>query len=261
MKKLQTTGKYKLDVLVDDDWADRLRYARLYGLPARDQPGIFYVTVVLPGGRADFLSRVIMQPPPGMEVDHLDYDPLNNTRVNLFVCTPAQNRQRRRYAPGESGFIGVHADTRNGLDFYRAHLKVSGKRIDLGRSDTPDGAAQVYNAGARKFYGEHARVNLPDEMLSLEEAREKYKRGVRAGRRRTRPEKASGRSRGGVPVLDAHQVAEVLDRLGRGEKAGTLAKEYRVSWPVITKVKNGTYPVAPESQPASRRRTVQVRAA
>ena len=182
MKTLQTTGKYKLSVQVDDDWADRLQFARLYGVPGKRE-GDFYVSVVLPGGRAEFLSRLIMQPPPGMQVDHLDYDPLNNTRANLWVCTPAQNMQRSRFAPGKSGFIGVAVSRGAAGVFYRAHIKVNRKRVDLGRSATPDGAARIYDAGARHFYGPHARVNFPGEpVTSLDDARTLYARNARRGR-------------------------------------------------------------------------------
>jgi hypothetical protein len=182
MRVLQTTGKYKLDVQVDDDWADKLQFARIYGVPGK-RAGDFYVSVLVPGGQPEFLSRVIMQPPPGMEVDHLDYDPLNNTRANLWVCTPAQNSQRRRYAPGRSGFIGVAVAGKGTDVFYRAHIKVTGKRVDLGRSATPEGAARIYDAGARHFYWPNARVNFPAEpVLSIEDARLRFARNARRGR-------------------------------------------------------------------------------
>lgn len=184
MRILRTSGKYELDVKVDDDVFEKFEFARLYGVPSSDQPDVFYVSVALPGGRAEFLSRLIMQPAPGMEVDHLDYDPLNNQRANLEVVTPAQNRQRRRYAPGRSGFIGVAVVDKGDAVYYKAHVKVRGKRVDLGRSATPEGAARIRDAGARLHYGPNARVNFPDEpVITLEEARQRYGRNLKRGRK------------------------------------------------------------------------------
>jgi HNH endonuclease len=184
MKILRTTGKYKLDVQVDDDWAEKLQFARLYGVPSK-KGGDFYVSVVIPGGRPEFLSRLIMQPPPGMEVDHLDYDPLNNTRANLVISTPAQNNQRRRYAPGRSGFIGVAVADKGADVFYLLPGAHQGQREARGLRPVghPGGAARIYDAGTRHFYGPNARANFPAEpVLSLEDARLWYARNARRGR-------------------------------------------------------------------------------
>lgn len=40
------------------------------------------------------MHRLIMDCPEGMEIDHLDNDKLNNKRVNLNICTRAENNKR-----------------------------------------------------------------------------------------------------------------------------------------------------------------------
>lgn len=42
------------------------------------------------------LHRLLCDPPEGYEVDHVDHDGLNNTRQNLRVVTPEQNKANLR---------------------------------------------------------------------------------------------------------------------------------------------------------------------
>lgn len=50
------------------------------------------------------LHRFLMRPPADMEVDHIDHDGLNNTRANLQVVTPDENKENIR--PGGGRDIG-----------------------------------------------------------------------------------------------------------------------------------------------------------
>ena len=43
------------------------------------------------------IHRFIMNPPDGMEVDHIDGNPLNNCRDNLRICTRTENLQNRKF--------------------------------------------------------------------------------------------------------------------------------------------------------------------
>jgi hypothetical protein len=45
------------------------------------------------GGKwhSEFLHRLIMSPPKGMEVDHVNGNKADNRRENLRVCTHAEN--------------------------------------------------------------------------------------------------------------------------------------------------------------------------
>lgn len=54
------------------------------------------------------LHRLLMSPPAGMQVDHIDFDGLNCRRSNLRVVTPDANRAHQRASVrNTSGYAGV----------------------------------------------------------------------------------------------------------------------------------------------------------
>jgi hypothetical protein len=104
------------------------------------------------------LHRVIMDAPPGMDVDHIDGDPLNCQRSNMRLVTRMQNTwNSRRSRTSRSGFKGVEPCGKR----WRAVITVNRVRIHLGMFDTPELAAAAYDAAARKNFGDFCRVNFP----------------------------------------------------------------------------------------------------
>jgi hypothetical protein len=110
------------------------------------------------------LHREIMKPPPGLLVDHKNLNPLDNRRSNLRPATHSQNMQNRGKLRlklnTSSQFIGVCLDKRSGR--WLAQIRYQGKRIGLGRFDSEIDAARAYDAAAKKYHGEFARLNFPD---------------------------------------------------------------------------------------------------
>jgi hypothetical protein len=104
-----------------------------------------------------YMHREIMNPPADLVVDHRNCDGLDNRRTNLRFATHAQNtRNRRKKKNGSSQFLGVW--------FYKGkwgtQIKSQGKRIFLGRFDNEIDAARAYDAAAKKYHGEFARLNF-----------------------------------------------------------------------------------------------------
>lgn len=52
------------------------------------------------GGKRHYLHRLLINPPEGMEVDHIDGNGLNNTRANLRVVTRSENIRSAYSLPG-----------------------------------------------------------------------------------------------------------------------------------------------------------------
>ena len=113
------------------------------------------------------IHRVVMDAPKGMDVDHINGDPLDNRKQNLRICTRAQNSQNKKLrCDSKSGFKGVweRAPGR-----YLAYIGDPGtaypkkRRIRLGTYPTAEEAARAYDAKAKELFGEFAYLNFPDK--------------------------------------------------------------------------------------------------
>jgi hypothetical protein len=152
----------QLVALVDDaDW-ERLSAYRWHAIPGR---GKVYAARSDGRGRKIRLHREVTQAPAGMVVDHIDGDPLNNTRANLRVCTQGQNVKNRckTQRPTTSHFKGVnlHSPAVNGPNPWRASIRIEGRVKHLGLYPSQDAAARAYDRAAREHHGEYARLNFP----------------------------------------------------------------------------------------------------
>jgi hypothetical protein len=109
------------------------------------------------------LHRLIMNAPDGLLVDHKNGDGLDNRRSNLRLATHSQNQcNKRKKANTSSRFSGVYWDKAKRK--WVARTKYQGKSIWLGVFDSEIDAARAYDAAAKKYYGEFARLNFPEEV-------------------------------------------------------------------------------------------------
>lgn len=169
MKRLRipATAKHlELTVLVDDDIAERIEAAAWAGRHLTAARGKHGYRVAL-GGRN--LARMVMDAPPGMDVDHADGDTLDNRREKLRVCTRQQNLRNRR-GWSSTGFKGVrYRKARPGKtpECYEAWIGVNGRHVYAGRARTPEDAARLYDHAAREYSGEFARLNFPPKRRTV----------------------------------------------------------------------------------------------
>jgi hypothetical protein len=108
------------------------------------------------------LHRLIMTCPPGMVIDHIDGNKLNNKRNNLRVCTRQQNTfNSKRNAKNNSGYKGVYLHKQpGGRSLWRARIKINYKTIHLGLFEDPRDAGLAYDVAAIKYFGVFARPNF-----------------------------------------------------------------------------------------------------
>lgn len=105
-----------------------------------------------------YMHRQITNAPPGLVVDHLNHDTLDNQRANLRVCTCAQNGANMRKRPGlSSRFKGVSWYALCGK--WRASITVNGRFKHLSLFDDEVEAARAYNRAAREHFKEFALLN------------------------------------------------------------------------------------------------------
>lgn len=108
--------------LVDHDVAEKLENLKLYRLSNG------YVRVSGCRNIID-LHRMIMNPPEGMVVDHIDGNKLDNSRVNLRVCTHSQNNLNRRFRSiAISGYRLVYKNHNR----FRVHICLNKREINCG---------------------------------------------------------------------------------------------------------------------------------
>lgn len=105
-----------------------------------------------------YMHRIVMSPPPGKDVDHINGDGLDNRRENLRVCTRSENlRNRGKQANNTTGYKGVHFFKAARL--FTASVQYDGKSFHLGYFKTALEAAKAYDEAARKIHGEFAQLN------------------------------------------------------------------------------------------------------
>jgi hypothetical protein len=105
-----------------------------------------------------YMHKVIKPSEIGMDVDHKDLNPLNNSCDNLRVCTRSQNRANTRLQRNNtSGYKGVYPLPEKNK--WAAQIKVNGTKMYLGRFTSKVEAAKAYNKAAKLHFGEFALLN------------------------------------------------------------------------------------------------------
>lgn len=152
--------------LTKGEWAavDRADYESIPMLrenwTLHDSSGHLKYAYRVGGDERLLMHRVILGAGEGEEVDHVDFDGLNNRRSNLRLASRSEQLRHRRKlrtnwrGPLTSRFKGVSL-TPSG----KWVAKIGDER--LGLYATEEDAATAYDIAARERYGEFAEVNFP----------------------------------------------------------------------------------------------------
>lgn len=121
--------------------------------------------------RTVYFHREIMSACPGQLIDHVDGNPLNNSRGNLRICTPRGNAQNvvssKRQKRGQFKGVYQHKISKRWCAYICAgELRPNGKakQLHLGCFSTREEAARAYDRAALKYFGQFAALNLPIEI-------------------------------------------------------------------------------------------------
>lgn len=164
MKEIEASNRRGVMILVSDEDYDALKVYRW----RVDRKGYAYANI---GKRKTSMHRLLLCPPLGMVCDHIDGNPLRNTRDNLRVCTPQQNVWNSKKPDGyKSPFKGVRRDRILG---YTADIQAHGEYVYLGSfGESALLASWAYDLAAIEYFGEFARLNHPH-------LKEKYLEAIR----------------------------------------------------------------------------------
>ncbi len=111
-----------------------------------------------------YLHRHILAPAKAEIVDHIDGDPLNNSRSNLRITDRAGNARNRQKGkafksrPLSSPYKGVTWDRH--ASSWKAQITCSGMNHHLGRFKQPLEAARAYDRRAAELFGDFALPNF-----------------------------------------------------------------------------------------------------
>jgi len=94
-----------------------------------------------------------------IQIDHSNFNGLDNRRDNIRVCTRSENgMNRKRYANSSSVYKGVIY--RNDCNKYYVRIRVNGKNINIGSFINEIEAAKAYDNAALLHYKEFANTNF-----------------------------------------------------------------------------------------------------
>jgi hypothetical protein len=154
-----TQGKY---AIVDpEDYAALIKYK----WHVHKAPHTFYAVHSLTNGKKQprknaQMHNLIIKIPPGMFIDHINHNGLDNRKANIRTATRTQNIWHRKKfkRPSRSQYKGV--DWLKTQNKWRARIRVNGKRIYLGSFKNEIDAAKAYDVAAKKYHHEFAVLNF-----------------------------------------------------------------------------------------------------
>ncbi|MFC7941648.1 HNH endonuclease [Microbacterium oxydans] len=110
------------------------------------------------------IGRTLRQ---GELVDHINGVKADNRRENLRLANKSQNAINSKPRGGTSRYRGVSWSSERSL--FQTYINSSGQRLPIGRFNSEDEAAWMYDQFAIELHGDFARLNL--DYLEVEAQR------------------------------------------------------------------------------------------
>jgi hypothetical protein len=111
-------------------------------------------------GNIIYMHRLILNTPCNQQVDHDDFDGLNNQKYNIRNCTKSQNLSNK-IPRGKSKYLGVsEVLVLNKYKYFKARITFNNTQILIGTYKNEVDAAYAYDKKAKEYHGEFANLNF-----------------------------------------------------------------------------------------------------
>lgn len=167
MKRVPLTkGKF---AIVDDEDYERVMTLKWHAC-MDPKNGVWYAKHTRLIGKKKWqtiqMHKFVLKESGRHHIDHRNRDGLDNQKSNLRSCKSASMNVANCTAR-------AHTSPYKGVDFnsvaqgkkWRAQIAINGKKVFLGRFDTPEKAAFAYDSSAAHFFGQFARTNQQMGLL------------------------------------------------------------------------------------------------
>ncbi len=114
-------------------------------------------------GKRVYMHREIMKPPEGMVVDHINGNGFDNTRANMRNVTREENMHNKGKQGGTNSIYKGVARGQSSKGSWYAQVAWGDIRLTRGMFPDEVEAARAYDRLAVELFGDHARVNFPEE--------------------------------------------------------------------------------------------------
>lgn len=174
MKKVKLANTDMVALVDDDDFEKLSKYSWQRSYSSNRKTTYAHTSVITAEGKKTIIMhRLVMGvTDTNIQVDHKDFNGLNNQKCNLRVCTRDQNAKNRR-SWGKSKYLGVHpfsylSKTKKRYSYWRARIKNGSKYQSLGLFKKEEDAAKAYDKAAKEIHGEFANLNFKQTGLMKE---------------------------------------------------------------------------------------------
>ena len=152
-----------LEILVSDQDYDSLKDLKFCW---SQQPNGNYYIQYCKKGKCSYIHRMIMNPPKGKVVDHINKNTLDNRRSNLRICTQQNNTcNQKLYKSNTSGYKGVIEEKDGRKKKWRAEICCKKIKYYVGSFYNLEEAAKAYDKKALELFGEFAVFNFPNDIV------------------------------------------------------------------------------------------------
>ena len=109
-------------------------------------------------GKTVKLHRFVMNPPAGVEIDHINGNVSDNRKMNLREASRQENNRNRTRCHSSTGVLGVYQKSNS----FQAMIGSSGQLVFLGTFKTLEKATEARRKAELECFGEFAPAHQED---------------------------------------------------------------------------------------------------